>query len=327
MDELANERGVVVRSDVTDLASRGPLVGRRPDHNLTIQFCKELGFIHATTTRLTLKQRGRVFLSLRDPGSYDLSAAQQDYLLEAYFFAGPFFRKTRALLEAFGQAPQAKTFRWNRLDSTPIGDREDVLEALHELRVLDRNGDTYDVRPEHLDAVGAIRAMHLGQTLEDFLDTLAERKRLGALAELAALAFERERLRKAGYPVEAECIQHVSKLENSAGYDIASYDGKRQHLRGHDRFIEVKGAKGDQVNFIWSVNEQHAAKKLGESYWIYFVGRIDTRRKTTGCEVLTIQDPYKKIHAGTPYSIAVHQHVVNSRTKARGLPAPQKISS
>ncbi len=92
-------------------------------------------------------------------------------------------------------------------------------------------------------------------------------KRIGDRGEALVVALERARLIQAGKPELAARLKHVSQEDDSAGYDILSFDEDGSH-----RPIEVKATTGKNLDrgFYISHNEVEQAKAL-PNYHLYFV--------------------------------------------------------
>ena len=95
-----------------------------------------------------------------------------------------------------------------------------------------------------------------------------EKKEVGDLAESLAMQYEIERLSTAGYASLALLVQHISKVDQSAEYDILSFLGSGLQPN-KNIFIEVKCTKKEELSFFWSYNEMNVAKQEAENYWIY----------------------------------------------------------
>lgn len=96
----------------------------------------------------------------------------------------------------------------------------------------------------------------------------AEDERLGAqgrYGERLSLAYERKRLASLGV---AEHPKWVALDDNSAGFDIQSYDQTEYGLK--NRLIEVKTSRRSPPRMILSRGEWEAAVKYGEAYSFHF---------------------------------------------------------
>ena len=83
---------------------------------------------------------------------------------------------------------------------------------------------------------------------------------VGTLGEDFAVAYERWRLRE--HPELVKKIRHVSKEDDTLGYDIESFE-----LDGTPRFVEVKGTLGPmETRFFLSAAELACAEAKGEQY-------------------------------------------------------------
>lgn len=83
-------------------------------------------------------------------------------------------------------------------------------------------------------------------------------------------------------------LSHVSKIDDSLGYDIHAV------FNGEDHLIEVKATKGtfNTSRIFISENEVEVAKKEGENYYIYFVSEIDSRSP----KITVVKNPFDKPH-------------------------------
>ena len=91
---------------------------------------------------------------------------------------------------------------------------------------------------------------------------------IGKLSEDFAVAFERWRLKD--HPDLLKKLRHVSKEDDSLGYDIESFE-----LDGTPRFVEVKGTLGPmESRFFLSANELACAQSRGEQYVILRVAQL-----------------------------------------------------
>jgi hypothetical protein len=97
-------------------------------------------------------------------------------------------------------------------------------------------------------------------------------KRLGTRGELIVLQYESDYLIENGRKDLAEMIIHTAKTDDSAGYDIISYE-----LDGQRKYIEVKATKlpPGKAQFFISSNEKQKAETL-ENYSIYIVHGVTT---------------------------------------------------
>lgn len=87
-------------------------------------------------------------------------------------------------------------------------------------------------------------------------------------------------MEQAGRKDLADLVQWIS-LENCAtGYDIRSFD-----VDGTDRFIEVKGSRGNKFTFELSANELAVARHLGDRYYLYMV--LNTGNKKQEIEIIS----------------------------------------
>ena len=115
---------------------------------------------------------------------------------------------------------------------------------------------------------------------------LEKQKKTGAAGEEFVFKFEKMRLEN------KEGIQQVSLYDDSAGYDIASFESVNS--QDHDRFIEVKTyARSETPYFYWTINEVSKAREHKGKYFIYLVDY--NKIGVEGYKPRVIRDPAKNI--------------------------------
>ena len=100
---------------------------------------------------------------------------------------------------------------------------------------------------------------------------------VGKLGEEFAVRYERWRLRE--HPELLKKLRHVSKEDDTLGYDIESFE-----LDGTPRYVEVKGTLGPmETRFFLSATELACAETNGERYVVLRVSQLAHDPKC--CEV------------------------------------------
>ncbi|HPS55281.1 MAG TPA: DUF3883 domain-containing protein [Sedimentisphaerales bacterium] len=101
----------------------------------------------------------------------------------------------------------------------------------------------------------------------DFQKKNKAQKRLGDRGEKIALKAEEKRLKDLGKQGLADKIEHISQDNDSAGYDILSFNED-----GTPRHIEVKSTANETIcdGFYFTANELTKSQEL-ENYYLYFV--------------------------------------------------------
>jgi hypothetical protein len=153
------------------------------------------------------------------------------------------------------------------------------LKTLSRVGLLEVDERYAKVRLNYLALVNELlRRFREGEIVEP-AGTYAERNAVGNLAERLAVDHEKRRLSKAGLRELCPLVQRISLVDNSAGYDVVSFRGTGQSPE--DRiYIEVKGTKKAQVDFVWTRNERRVAGLQKRQYWLYIYTHIDTRNET-----------------------------------------------
>jgi len=142
----------------------------------------------------------------------------------------------------------------------------------------------------------------------DFEKENRRNKRLGDRGELIVLRKEKTYLKENGRHDLAKKIEHVSKKDTNAGYDILSFE-----LNGEEKFIEVKSTASsfkNIANFILTSNEYDKAQRL-KNYYIYIVFEA----KSENPKIWRIKDPIALKDKGLKMSPLSFRVVINIENK------------
>lgn len=110
----------------------------------------------------------------------------------------------------------------------------------------------------------------------NFHERESRNRSLGTAGELMVVAFERDRLWRAGKRKLSEQVEHASADRGDGlGYDIVSYEES-----GRERLIEVKTTRyAEMTPFFLSRNELEVSKLRSDEYQLYRLYRFDARPK------------------------------------------------
>lgn len=201
------------------------------------------------------------------------------------WFIGKFLRKFRVdgVIGRFvydrGSEESARDTKW--------------LMILSDLRFIEVNEQQAVSIPAYHGVINRCLAAARNSEAERNADADKENNEVGALAERLALAHERSRLVDNGLPDLAALVQHISKVDWSAGYDILSFGGTTQDPSS-SLLIEVKGTRSNRLRFVWSANERRVAEIEKERYCIYCYTDIDLVSKH-GVGPIVIWDPIHRL--------------------------------
>ena len=289
---------------------------RMPDHEISIDYAVMTGLLDYTKDkrRVKITSDGLDFIELNPEELFNLSVSQKSYLLRKCYMDGPLRRPLKKCLESFTEAKDK--IMWNELDGTPMGEFHWVADHMRQLGVFKRTEFGYEVNATYLETISEFMNEPKGWTEDQYLEWLKEKKELGDLAERLVLEFERERLLNKGLLPESKCVRMISKIKVSAGYDLESFNGKAKNMK-FDRFIEIKGSKGQDVRFFWTPNEIAIAKELGEKYWIYYQGGVDVKNQTTKFEPIMFQNPAKNLENDARLSTSPNGLIVEGKFKGK----------
>jgi hypothetical protein len=119
----------------------------------------------------------------------------------------------------------------------------------------------------------AVRQAPVRPLKMDYLELESRNRSLGLAGEQFVLSIEEQRLRSAGKTHLANRIEHVSRTNDGAGYDILSFETDER-----ERLIEVKTTRGgDMTPFYASRNEVAVSEERAEQFRLFRVFAFETR--------------------------------------------------
>jgi hypothetical protein len=309
---LSQSKKGALESFVVKFCKEFVLRGTFPNHKETIDFCVDAGVVKRFGNRIQLTAIGERLYSLNPEHKYELNNSQKDFFVKECLLSGDFASKTNQLLTQFVASYSSKTYQWSPSDNLPLRGDPEFLDLIQQSGMVRNVGGVLSVDQTYVSFVRDLRKPTGFVSPDELISRLKYAEEIGAIAEDIAFEFERQRLREAGLLLESECVQKISELDVAAGYDIRSFDGESPKII-HDKFIEVKGSTGKEIDFYWSRNEIEQARVLGRKYWLYFVGEIDRVKKVSMDQPILIRDPYKNIFKGTRFSIECEQMTVREK--------------
>lgn len=133
-----------------------------------------------------------------------------------------------------------------------------------------------------------------GISSDSLKSKLEENDVLGLKAEEKVIEYELNRL--TNIILKKNEIEHTSKINVLAGYDIKSFENYLDNnLIKIARYIEVKAVSSHNYNFYWSRNEKESAFNLGESYYLYLLP-VTTNHNFDISKMKIINDPFKNVY-------------------------------
>ncbi len=294
---------------VIDSCSYTVFDGRILDRAKLIKLCNYAGLLSYRQGRVKLTEAGREFLNHNPQGSYEITTAQKHWLVERIMFEGPWKSRVRDLFFRFNPQYASFTFELGVIEA-PLPPRHNpTVHLLRALEVIEEiPSGVLRVKPAYVGHVVRLRARQRGTTEVELNEMLQADQELATQAEEAVVEYERKRLGLLGRRAEADSVRRISQLDVGAGYDIETFNGDKPQLEC-DRFIEVKASRGSALRFFWSTNERKVAEKLGDSYWIYFLGNFGLPGRGDISPIM-IQNPAKRIPEISQLSIEPAKYLV-----------------
>lgn len=316
LEAICDEGGAAPVDALIEKTRQIAVESRRPDHETTIAFGKQLSFLAGESDAVQFTDIGRDFLILNPDRTYDLQPDQCQLILRTSYLHGPYREQTRLFLKTFTPDYASNTYRWSPEANDEFRCEPWVPLHLRELGLVMADTDgNLSIVEAYAGSVSDFLSEGKGFSEEKLMKFLEEKREKGAIAEALVKAKEVERLRKAGFIKESRSVRLISTLNESAGYDLESYDAAAPAGMRFNRFIEIKGSGSETVHFFWSPNEMDKARELGDRYWIYFQGGIDRKAKTARNELLVFRDPIKTILADANFKQTPNGFLIEAAKK------------
>tara|TARA_R110002050_G_scaffold264951_3_gene405926 strand:- start:284 stop:1489 length:1206 start_codon:yes stop_codon:yes gene_type:complete len=142
------------------------------------------------------------------------------------------------------------------------------------------------------------------KTLEDNLKLQRE---IGEIGEEIAFDYEINRLLKLGVKNVEKYIEHTSKLNSGAGFDITCL------VKKDNRFIEVKSSLNDNLDFFITENEYCTLEQLGNEAFIYFV-HVTNLEKKEGKVFMVLRNPISELKANGHLKPIAYRAILSKKT-------------
>ncbi|NJD78211.1 MAG: DUF3883 domain-containing protein [Candidatus Methanoperedens sp.] len=277
------------------------LMGSLPDHKDTIDFCIELKIIRREKNRLKVEFLGRNLLDANPSKNYEFTENQKNLVAKEFILHKEFLKEISKIIIPFNANEERGTFVWSHSDGIPIEGNRDILNLMLQFGILEKDGFLLLVNQKYVSVIANLRGFET-LSLKKLREILDKKIEVGNIAEDLIVLYERKRLESIEAIEESKLVKKISNLNVSAGYDIVSFDAKSSDLK-YDRFIEAKGSSNNLISFDWSNNEMKVAKNLGQKYWIYFLGGVDLKKKSSIEHPTLFQDPIKTIIGNSDFDL------------------------
>ncbi len=278
-----------------------------PDFNELGNFCKNTGIVKFENNIIKITQLGNQILKEFEK-NLNLNPKIKKLFIEECFLNGFF---SSAIKEGLSRFVKHGNLVWAPADRVfDLFDYKTLIPLLYECELLTLVGDKVILNSNYSDKIPTKRILRQVRLTQNQIDVqLKFMKKIGEIAEELVLDYEQKRLAKHDCKFESDNVQRISLRYANAGYDIVSFNEKSQD-DGYDRFIEVKGSSGKELDFHWSKNEIKIAEELGNKYWLYFVPEINSETRKTNAEIEKIQNPFKNIFENSSYEkLAENYHI------------------
>lgn len=263
-----------------------------PDFDELGNFCKDIEILKFENDVITITSLGNQIFDEYEK-NLQLSSELKKLFRDQCFLKGSFSESVNDGLSRFFKT---RNEVWAPSDQVyDLFQNKELLPLLYECELLTLVGDKVLLNSEYNDKISTKKTTSQVRITQKQIDNqLRLMKKIGEIAEELVVTYEKNRLNAIGCTFESDKVQRISIGHANAGYDIVSFNASPTD-GDYDRFIEVKGSSGSEIDFHWSENEIKTAAELQDKYWIYFVPDIDVETRNTNSEIKQIQDPHKNI--------------------------------
>ena len=252
----------------------------------TLNFLHRLGWVRAAGTEICVVD-GREKTAITQD-SLSSAVALLEALLDSPGEHGHLFATYLARFQSVGGVVSCTSRGELALAEAPA---RDFLMELGAVR-HDPAKKAYFLEPAFFGAYVCALGLIGPQTPAELNGNIADRQELGRSAELAVVAFERERLGSRW----ADRVRHISDKHPASPYDIKSVTVVGEFAV--PRYIEVKAVSPGDFAFHWSAAEIEAARLLRTSFYLYLVPARGANEFDFG-SVRIIVDPFAQVYSQT----------------------------
>lgn len=256
----------------------------------TIYFLCEMKLIQLRRDQIKLKAEYRTLLR-------QLSNSAKPEQLIAEFLVGHFVNKRNSISKTIDQFLVNFQFKNGQYEFSPTTAERLKYSGLRNFLIelglvhLDSKEMKYFIDTNFMVNYSILREIrHISP--EEFSQIQQGRVDIGNKAELIIIEFEKERLSK--FPRLVAKIEHIAKVDTTAGYDITSFSCDQEE-NPIPRFIEVKAVSPWDYRFHWTGNEIETSRLHRQNYYLYLLPvRANSEFNLEGLK--TISDPYMNVY-------------------------------
>ena len=235
---------------------------------------------------IKLTYKGKDFFNLKEK-SLNPSKKQFLFLEELLIHLPSFYKEFETYFTDFhidylGDVPTYRTIK--RITSK----KTNFFELFRDMKIFDSDEDGVfiPIEKNHLISFLKNKKFYKKTNYENLNKKKTE---IGQIGEELTMKFELNRLKN--YEELTERITQISELDDSAGFDILSFENGTSNKEEHDRRIEVKATTDSEPHFYFSINEIEISSYWKSKYWIYLW--TDVLKENP--KLRKIQNPYEKI--------------------------------
>ena len=276
-----------------------------PDFDELGKFCKDVGILKFENDLIEITPLGNNIFDEYEKSS-NLNSESKKLFREQCFLHGSL---SQSINDGLSRFVKTQDEIWAPSDQVyDLFHEKELLSLLYECELLTLSGDRVVLNSKYNDKISSKKITHQVKiTQKQIDDQLRLMKKIGDVAEDIVVTYEKTRLKNLECMFESDRVQRISIKHANAGFDVVSFNHESTD-GDYDRFIEVKGSSGKDLDFHWSENEKRIASELKEKYWINFVSNVDVETKGSDLKIQKIQNPFEKIFIKKLFSVTTENY-------------------
>ncbi|MHA1381371.1 MAG: protein NO VEIN domain-containing protein [Candidatus Helarchaeota archaeon] len=256
----------------------------------TNKFLKSLNLIYINS-EILVKNNYRIFLDEYKKKNFNTEFLQKFFLERLLIHKNHFLDHLEDFLIKFSFNGIYYSFDSSRKNKIKFSGVRNLLIGLGLIK-LDYEKNIYIIEDKFVNIYKRF-VKNKKISPEKLKKSILEKEKIGNKAELEILNYEKRKL--ANLPFLQKKIEHISKNDVKAGYDIKSFENNLDKNNNPiPIYIEVKAVPIWNYEFYWSRNEIEKAEKLNDKYYLYLLPAKGNNFIIN--ELKKIKNPYKNIY-------------------------------
>jgi len=231
----------------------------------TLFFLNRLHLIKLKNNEISIDKRYKYFLNRYKDANFNIEILKKFFIRNVLFKKNFFSEYINAFLDNF-TLNKNRNYRFKAKTSQKLqysGIRNYLIEL--EFIKVDLINHEYLISSRYFERY--MKYMDRKKvTFSEFKKILREKEKLGLKAELKIIQYEKDKLSE--LPFLLDKIEHISKYDIRAGFDIRSFESKLDKKNNPiPIYVEVKAVPIWSYEFYWTKNEINKAEFYKDRYY------------------------------------------------------------